>query len=303
MNPTRLVALSVGAAVAIVVLVQGAVGAPAAMHVKVTGKDWARELAPGTSEYRDRITVTRRTRWGGRVEASDPRVSGTYRTVFDIWAYPDNRMHFTDASLTLANARGFWKGQSFGARGADGSHYIFGTQHGGDAYSGLRYRIFVHDRASGTAAAHTFDVDGWIERLFWPPPNPKTTDDVHVNVTGSSTPIQVLPAAGVRAGTERTSDPRTTGKHRGTMKLWKYRDGRMHFSGRYELTSGAGSWKGEWYGIVTKDRRYIQFVDALGTDEYAGLRYRHVDTGVYPKSSPKTIKLSVNGWIESVSTP
>lgn len=143
-------------------------------------------------------------------------------------------------------------------------------------------------------------MDGWIERATAPASLPIVTDDVHVKVIGSSAPAQVLPAMGLRAGAEKTTDPRTTGKYRGTMKLWRFQDGRMHFSGAYELTSGAGSWRGEWHGIVTRDRRYIQFVDALGTGEYAGLRYRHVDTGSYPKSAPKTVKLSVNGWIESV---
>jgi len=84
------------------------------------------------------------------------------------------------------------------------------------------------------------------------------------------------------------------------MTSLEYPDGRMHFFGKYRLLSELGTWEGNWYGVVTKDRRYIQFVDALGTGDFEGLRYRHVDTGTYPKSSPKTITLVVNGWIESV---
>ncbi len=72
-------ALSLGTAVAIAVGVQGAAGAPAAMHVKITGKDWARQLASGTDETRGRVTITHRTLWGGTARTSDPRVSGTYR--------------------------------------------------------------------------------------------------------------------------------------------------------------------------------------------------------------------------------
>ncbi len=128
------------------------------------------------------------------------------------------------------------------------------------------------------------------------------TDDVHVKIVGKSRPLQVLPAMGLRAGTEKTSDPRTTGTYRGTMKLHRYSDGRMHFSGTYALENDQGTWEGDWYGIVTKDRRYIQFVDALGTGAFEGLRYRHVDTGMYPRSGPKTITLAVNGWIESIES-
>jgi hypothetical protein len=297
MGFTRSLAVGVLFAMA---LVAAAHGASSASHAKVVGKDWARQVAPGTDERRGSAVVTRRARWGGREKTTDGRVSGTYRNAFDIWAYPDGRMHFADVEFVLKNARGAWNGSGFGARAADGSHYIFATSLGGGAHAGLRYRLFVHDKASGTAAAHTFDVDGWIERGAASATQPVVTDDVHLKVAGSSTPVQALPARGMRAGAEKTSDSRTTGKYRGTMKLWKFQDGRMHFSGTYELTSGAGSWTGEWHGIVTSDRRYIQFVDALGSGAFAGLRYRHVDTGRYPKSAPKTIKLSVDGWIESV---
>ncbi len=45
----------------------------------------------------------------------------------------------------------------------------------------------------------------------------------------------------------------------------------------------------------------MQCVDAIGTGAFEGLRYRHVDTGKYPLSRPKTVTLAVNGWIESVT--
>jgi hypothetical protein len=86
------------------------------------------------------------------------------------------------------------------------------------------------------------------------------------------------------------------------MKLWTYPDGRMHFFGNYKLSNELGVWRGDLHGIVTVDRRYIQFVDARGTGAFAGLRYRHVASGRYPKSAPKTIPLSVTGWIESIDT-
>ena len=164
----------------------------------------------------------------GREEVSDPRVSGRYRSAFDVWEYRDGRAHFTDMTFTLTNAHGSWTGASFVARGADGSHYIRGIAYGTGTNKGLRYVMVLHDKPSGSA------------------------------------------------------------------------DGRMHFFGKYRLLSELGTWEGNWYGVVTKDRRYIQFVDALGTGDFEGLRYRHVDTGTYPKSSPKTITLVVNGWIESM---
>lgn len=300
MNLVRLLAFSLGAALAIVVGVQGAAGAPAAMHVKVTGKDYASQLSVKSMPAPKGVVRLDREVWGGRQEASDPRVAGQYRSTFDTWEYVDGRAHFADMSFSLKNAKGSWAGASMGARSTDGSHFIRAIAYGQGMYRGLRYVAIFHDKASGTAGTHLLDIDGWIERGAAPSKQPVVTDDVHVKVTGSSTPVQVLPAMGLRAGTEKTSDSRTSGKNRGTMKLWRFDDGRMHFSGTYELSSGAGSWKGVWHGVVTADRRYMQFVDALGAGEYEGLRYRHVDTGVYPKSAPKTIKLSVDGWIESV---
>jgi hypothetical protein len=301
MNLTRMLAVSLGA-VAAAIGVQGAAGAPVAMHVKVTGKDYAAQQSVKPLPVPRGVSERRFEAWGGRVEASDARVAGRYRSTFVTWEYSDGRAHFADMTFSLKNARGSWAGRSIGARSANGSHDIRAVSYGQGAYRGLRYVAIFHDRASGSAGTHLLDIDGWIESGTVPATQPVVTDDVHVKITGSSTPAQVLPAMGLRAGVEKTSDRRTTGRYRGTMKLWEFADGCMHFSGTYELTSGAGSWKGEWHGIVTSDRTYIQFVDALGTGAYSGLRYRHVDKGSYPRSAPKTIKLSVNGWIESVKS-
>jgi len=106
---------------------------------------------------------------------------------------------------------------------------------------------------------------------------------------------------GTQPGTERTSDPRTTGKFRPGRYRAGYPGGRLYVYGAYALVSRLGTWTGRWYG-VTQDRRYIQFVDATGRGAFAGLRYRHVDTGTYPMSNPKTITLTVNGWIESIES-
>jgi hypothetical protein len=300
MSLTRLLTLGFGAALSIVVGAQGAAGAPAAMHVGVTGKDYAAQVSAKPLPDVQGVLERRFETWGGRVEASDARVAGQYRSTFVTWEYSDGQAHFADIAFALKNAKGSWVSRSIGARSENGSHDIRALAYGQGAYRGLRYVAIFHDRASGSAGTHLLDIDGWIERGTAPATQPVVTDDVHVKITGSSAPAQVLPAMGLRAGVEKTSDPRTSGRYRGTMKLWKYRDGRMHFSGTYALTSDAGSWQGVWHGVVTSDRRYIQFVDALGTGAYKGLRYRHVDKGSYPKSAPKTIKLSVNGWIESV---
>ena len=297
-----LVALSLGSTVAIVIGVQGAAGAPAAMHVKVTGRDYASQLSVKPLPDVPGVLDRRREVWGGRDEMSDPRVTGRYRSAFNTWEYSDGRAHFADMTFSLTNAKGAWKGSSIGVRGTDGSHFIRGVSYGAGHYQGLRYVVILYDKASGTAGTHLLDVDGWIERVTAAPPVVESTDEVHVKVTGKSTPAQVLPATGQRAGTERTSDPRTTGAYRGTMKLYRYSDGRMHFFGTYALENEQGTWEGDWYGVVTRDRRYIQFVDAVGTGAFEGLRYRHVDVGRYPKSSPKTVTLAVNGWIESVES-
>lgn len=298
MGVTRLLGFSLGAVVAISVGVQGAVGAPAAMHVKITGKDWARQLAPGADERRGNAVVTRRARWGGKAKTTDSRVSGTYRNAFDIWGYPDSRMHFADIKIVLKNPRGAWKGSGFGIREADGSHYIFATSVGSGAHAGLRYRLFVHDKASGSAEAHTFDVDGWIERATAPTPQPVVAGDVHVKVVGRSN--NAAGSAGVRIGSETTSDPRTTGGYTGTVRMWKFPDGRLHLSGEFALRSSLGTWTGTRYAIVTSDGRYIEFVDLLGQEGLSGLRYRRVGNGRWPGAATASFTLTVSGWIESV---
>lgn len=94
------------AAVALFALVVAGYGASSTTHAKVVGKDWARELDRGTSERRGNAVVMRRARWGGTERTTDSRVSGTYRNAFDIWGYPDSRMHFADVTFVLKNARG-----------------------------------------------------------------------------------------------------------------------------------------------------------------------------------------------------
>jgi hypothetical protein len=301
MNLARMLAFA--GAIAVIVGVHGAAAAPAAMHVKVTGKDFAAQLksTPKTLPQGQGLVRLDREVWGGRQEASDPRASGRYRAAFDTWEYADGRAHFTDMSMSLTNAKGSWRGNSIGARTRDGSHFIRAVAYGQGAYRGLRYVAIFHDKASGTAGTHLLEVDGWIERGTAQAKQPVVTDDVHDKVTGTSRPDRVLPVFGdLRSGVERTSDPRTSGRYAGTMKMWQYPDGRMHFYGTYKLTSELGTWIGKWHGILTNDRRYLEFVDALGTGDLAGLRYRHVNSGRYPKSAPKTIRLSANGWIESV---
>lgn len=301
MNLVRLLALSLGAAVVIAVGVQRAAGAPAAMHVKVTGKDSASQSSVKPLPEVTGVLDRRHEVWGGRQDSSDARVSGRYRVAFDVWEYPDERVHFADMSMTLSGAKDSWRADSFGVNTRDGSHYIRALAYGQGAYRGLRYVAIVHDKASGSAGTHLFDVDGWIERGKAPAKQPVVTDDVHDKVTGTSRPDRILSVMGdLRVGVERTSDPRTSGKYRGAMKVWTYPDGRMHFFGTYKLTSKQGVWIGQWHGIMTSDRRYLEFVDALGTGELAGLRYRHVNSGNYPKSGPRTITLSTTGWIESV---
>lgn len=166
MNLMRLLAISLGAALAIVVGGLGAAGAPAAMHVKVMGKDYASQLSRKSKPMPEGQSLVRLDHevWGGKQEASDARVSGRYRTALDVWEYRDERSHFADMSMSLSNAKGSWRGDSIGVNTRDGSHFIRAIAYGRGAYRGLRYVAIVHDKASGAAAAHLFDVDGWIER-------------------------------------------------------------------------------------------------------------------------------------------
>jgi hypothetical protein len=301
MKLMRLLALSLAAAVVIAVGVQGAVGAPEAMHVKVTGKDSASQSSVKPLPEVTGVLDRRHEVWAGRQDSSDARVSGRYRVAFDVWEYRDESSHFADMSMTLSNAKGSWRADSFGVNTRDGSHLIRALAYGQGAYRGLRYVAIVHDKASGSAGTHLFDVDGWIERGTAPAKQPVATGDVHDKVTGTIALQSVIPGGWqIRNGVEKSSDPRTSGAYVGTMKRWTYPDGRMHFFGNYKLENELGVWRGELHGVVTVDRRYIQFVDARGTGAFAGLRYRHVDSGRYPESAPKTIKLSVVGWIESV---
>lgn len=301
MNLTRVFVVAFGAALVATAGLQGAAGATGAMHVKVTGKDYAGQLSAKSMPAPQGVVRLDHQVWGGRQEASDQRAAGRYRSTFDTWEYRDGRVHFADMTFSLKNAKGSWAGASIGARSTDGSHFIRAVAYGRGAYRGLRYVAIFHDKASGTAGTHLLDIDGWIDRGTAPARRPVATDDVHVKVTGKSTPDRVLPDQW--AGFDKTSDPRTSGRYRTTMKLWTYPDGRMHFLGKYELSSELGTWKGEWHGIVTSDRRYVRFVDALGTGDLAGLRYRHVDVGRFPKSAPAPVSLSVNGWIESIEAP
>jgi hypothetical protein len=294
-------ALLVGSCVAVglTVALQGAPGATPG-HLKVIGKDYAAGLSQRALP-RAGNAIRLHQVWGGRQEASDRRVSGRYRTEFVSWEYADGRVHFTDQTFTLTNPRGGFKGAAFGARCIDGSHFIRAVADGTGAYKGLRYVTVIHDRASGSAGSHLFEIDGWLDRSGPTPPQATAADVVHAKITGTNTPYRLKSAMGLRSGIEKTSDPRTTGIFRGTMRFWEFDDGRWHFSGTGRLVTKAGVWTGTWLGVRTPDRTYMQFVDLAGQGALAGLRYRHVDTGRVPTSSPDTITLSVNGWIESVA--
>jgi len=109
----------------------------------------------------------------------------------------------------------------------------------------------------------------------------------------------VLPARGLRAGAEKTSDPRLSGGYRGTMTSYQIRTAHALLGGVHPRER-ARHLEGEVVRRRDAGPPVLQFVDAIGTCAFEGLRYRHVDTGRYPKSGAKTITLAVNGWIESV---
>lgn len=159
--------LALGFAVGFAIGAQGASARPGgAMHVKVTGKDYASQLSMRSKPMPEGQSLVRLDHevWGEKQEASDARVSGRYGTAFDVWEYRDERSHFADMSMSLSDAKGSWTGSSIGVNTRDGSHFIRAIAYGQAAYRGLRYVAIVHDKASGAAAAHLFDIDGWIER-------------------------------------------------------------------------------------------------------------------------------------------
>lgn len=133
----------------------------------------------------------------------------------------------------------------------------------------------------------------------------------HIKVTGNAWSTELKPSSETRSGsvriyrnglwggTEKTSDPRTTGKYTVTMTSYEYPDGRAHLWGLYTLTNARGTWKGPWYGVRAKDGSHYIFVDATGNGAFRGLRYRYVDTDK-ASGDAGSHTFDLNGWIEFV---
>ncbi len=137
---------------------------PGSKHVRVTGKDQASPLRPGTETRSGTATITGNAVWSGTEETSDPRTTGAYRATTTAYRYPDGRVHFS-GMVALANARGTWKGPLHGIRAPDGREFLFVDAQGTGSYRGLRFRSVSTGTAPVAAASRTFDLEGWIEQV------------------------------------------------------------------------------------------------------------------------------------------
>lgn len=282
-------------------------------HVSVSGAEDAAQLRDAREARVGAVTMLRDGLWGGKDTTTDARVSGRFTSLLNQDEYRGGRVDFWVPRHTLKNAKGSWLGTGFGFRDAAGSHYLLATDVGAGAYRGLVYRLVVLDYRSGTAAEHTFELLGWIEKGTAKPV--PTVDGGHVKIVGRE--VTTLEEPGVAseatgapgdvrfgdgatwAGTSTASDRRLRGTLRLVLDEMTYEGRRQDAWGTYALSNAEGAWKGEIRGVRTPDGRYVRFVVASGSGAYRGLRYRAVlrSSG---RIGATTRSWGVNGWIEPV---
>lgn len=304
----RGLAVSIVTGVVVVAGVWGATTAPVPYHVSVAGGEDAARARSGSVTGTGPVVQTRNSLWRGTDVASDARARGKWSVVLNEDQYPSGRIDFWGMH-TLRNAKGSWKGPHFGIRDAAGSHYVSSANVGTGAHAGLTYWIMVIDYRSGTAAEHTFEVYGWIERgTVSLEPSVSTG---HVRVTARERSLRTSSGVetatetatftrGARwAGTTAASDARLEGTQRLVLDTMTFANGRRDVWGSYALRGSDGSWVGRVWGVRTPDGRHVRWIDAKGTGAYAALRYRAVARSAGGKQATSQA-WNVDGWIEPI---